>query len=42
VDNVKGDASGEQLTWWANNDRLLVEGEAKKPAQGTIRKKQAK
>jgi lipopolysaccharide export system protein LptA len=39
VDNVKGNANGEQLTWWANNDRLLVEGAANKPAQGTIRKK---
>jgi lipopolysaccharide export system protein LptA len=39
VDSVKGNASGRQLTWWANNDRLLVEGEANKPAQGTIRKK---
>ncbi|MGH9646803.1 MAG: LPS export ABC transporter periplasmic protein LptC [Bryobacteraceae bacterium] len=39
VDSVKGNAAGEQLTWWANNDRLLVEGEANKPAQGTIRKK---
>ena len=39
VDSVKGNATGQQLTWWANNDRLLVEGEANKPAQGTIRKK---
>jgi lipopolysaccharide export system protein LptA len=42
VDNVKGNANGQQLTWWANDDRLLIEGEANKPAQGTIRKKQAK
>ena len=40
VDNVKGNAGpAHQLTWWANNDRLLVEGEPNKPAQGTIRKK---
>jgi len=39
VDSVKGNATGQQLTWWANNDRLLVEGEANKPAEGTIRKK---
>jgi len=39
VDSVKGNATGQQLTWWANNDRLLVEGQANKPAQGTIRKK---
>jgi lipopolysaccharide export system protein LptA len=39
VDSVKGSTTGQQLTWWANNDRLLVEGEASKPALGTIRKK---
>jgi len=39
VDSQTGNANGEQLTWWANNDRLLVEGAANKPAQGTIRKK---
>ena len=39
VDSVRGNTTGQQLTWWANNDRLLVEGEANKPAQGTIRKK---
>jgi lipopolysaccharide export system protein LptA len=39
VDSLKGRTRGRQLTWWANNDRLLVEGEANKPAQGTIRKK---
>jgi lipopolysaccharide export system protein LptA len=42
VDNVRGNATGQQLTWWANNDRLLIEGEASKPAEGTLRKKQAK
>lgn len=39
VDSVKGNTSAQQLTWWANNDRLVGEGEASKPAQGTIRKK---
>jgi lipopolysaccharide export system protein LptA len=40
VDNVKGTAGpGRQITWWANNDRLLVEGETNKPAEGTLRKK---
>jgi len=39
VDSARGNATGQQLTWWANNDRLLIEGEANKPAQGTIRKK---
>lgn len=26
VDSVKGQTRGKQLTWWANNDRLLVNG----------------
>jgi len=39
VDNVKGNANGRQITWWANNDRLVVDGEPNKPAEGTIRKK---
>jgi lipopolysaccharide export system protein LptA len=39
VDSVKGNANGQQLTWWANNDRLLVDGGDSKPAQSTIRKK---
>jgi lipopolysaccharide export system protein LptA len=42
ADSAGDDAAGERLTWWANNDRLLVEGEAGKPAKSTIRKKQAK
>jgi lipopolysaccharide export system protein LptA len=39
VDSAKGNTSAQQLTWWANNDRLVGEGEASKPAEGTIRKK---
>ncbi|MBV8841617.1 MAG: hypothetical protein JO307_02295 [Bryobacterales bacterium] len=39
VDSVRGNTTGKQLTWWANNDRLLVDGEESKPAQSTIRKK---
>jgi len=39
VDSVKGTTTGQQLTWWANNDRLLVDGAPGKPAQSTIRKK---
>jgi lipopolysaccharide export system protein LptA len=39
VDNVRGNANGGQITWWANNDRLVVDGEPNKPAEGTIRKK---
>jgi lipopolysaccharide export system protein LptA len=39
VDSVKGRTTGRQLTWFANNDRLLVDGEEKKPAESTLRKK---
>ena len=39
VDSVTGNTTGQQLTWWANNDRLLVEGGASKPTESTIRKK---
>ena len=39
VDSIKGNTAGQQLTWWANNDRLLVDGGSSKPAESTIRKK---
>ena len=39
VDSKTGNTTGQQLTWWANNDRLLVEGGASTPTQSTIRKK---
>ncbi|MCU1339259.1 MAG: OstA family protein [Bryobacterales bacterium] len=39
VDSAKGNTTGQQLTWWANNDRLLVDGAPSKPAESTIRKK---
>jgi lipopolysaccharide export system protein LptA len=39
IDSVKGKTMGKQLTWWANNDRLLVDGEESKPAQSNIKKK---
>jgi lipopolysaccharide export system protein LptA len=40
VDSVRGTAGpAQQITWWANNDRLVVDGEPNKPAEGTIRKK---
>jgi lipopolysaccharide export system protein LptA len=39
VDSVKGNTAAQQLTWWANNDRLVGEGGDSKPAEGTIRKK---
>jgi len=39
IDSVKGKTTGKQLTWFANNDRLLVDGEEQKPAVSTLRKK---
>jgi lipopolysaccharide export system protein LptA len=39
VDSVKGKTTGKQLTWYANNDRLLVDGLESKPAESTLRKK---
>src|SRR5215469_17777769 len=39
VDNVRGKTVGKQLTWWANDDRLLVDGEPDKPARSNIKKK---
>jgi len=39
VDSVTGKFTGQQLTWWANNDRLLIDGGANKPAESNIRKK---
>jgi lipopolysaccharide export system protein LptA len=40
VDSVKGQTRGRQLTWWANDDRLLIDGvDQSSPARSTIRKK---
>jgi lipopolysaccharide export system protein LptA len=39
VDNVKGQTRGRQLTWWSNNDRLLVNGVENRPADTLLRKK---
>jgi lipopolysaccharide export system protein LptA len=39
VDSVKGQTQGEELTWFANDDRLLVNGVEKKPAQTLIIRK---
>jgi lipopolysaccharide export system protein LptA len=39
VDSIKGRTAGKQLTWYANNDRLLVDGLESKPAESTLRKK---
>ena len=39
VDSLKGQTRGKQLTWWANNDRLLVNGADSRPADSLIHKK---
>ncbi len=39
VDSVTGQTRGRQLTWWANNDRLLVNGVENRPADSLLRKK---
>ncbi len=40
VDSVKGQTRGKQLTWFANDDRLIVDGADKKnPAKSVIHKK---
>jgi lipopolysaccharide export system protein LptA len=39
VDSLKGQTRGKQLTWWANNDRLLVNGVENKPVDSLLRKK---
>ena len=41
VDSVKGQTRGKQLTWFANDDRLIVDGaDRANPAKSTIRKKE--
>jgi lipopolysaccharide export system protein LptA len=39
VDSLKGETRGRQLTWFANNDRLLVNGVESRPADSILRKK---
>ncbi|MEO8028356.1 MAG: LptA/OstA family protein, partial [Bryobacteraceae bacterium] len=39
VDSLKGTTKGKQLTWFSNDDRLLVNGVESAPAQSTIRRK---
>jgi lipopolysaccharide export system protein LptA len=39
VDSIKGQTRGKQLTWWSNNDRLLVNGVENRPADTLFRKK---
>jgi lipopolysaccharide export system protein LptA len=39
TDSVKGSTSGRKLTWFANNDRLLVEGGGDRPAVSRLHRK---
>ena len=39
IDTVRGQTKGRQLTWWSNNDRLLVDGVESRPADTLLRKK---
>ena len=39
VDSLRGTTKGKQLTWYSNNDRLLVDGAASLPAESNIRRK---
>ncbi len=39
LDSIKGRTTGQQLTWWANDDTFFASGVESEPAQSTIRKK---
>jgi lipopolysaccharide export system protein LptA len=39
LDSLKGQTRGKQLTWWANNDRLLVNGVENQRADSLLHKK---
>ncbi|MBZ5602969.1 MAG: LPS export ABC transporter periplasmic protein LptC [Acidobacteriia bacterium] len=39
IDSVKGQTRGQQLTWFSNDDRLVVDGASNDPVKSTIRKK---
>jgi lipopolysaccharide export system protein LptA len=40
IDSGKSEkATGQQLTWWANDDTFIVKGDESDPAKNTIRKK---
>jgi lipopolysaccharide export system protein LptA len=38
VDSIKGVTRGKQLTYFSNDDRLIVEGEAKKESSTRMKK----
>jgi lipopolysaccharide export system protein LptA len=39
IDSKEGKTQGDQLTWWANDDRLLVNGVPTSPVTSIVRKK---
>ena len=39
IDSNRGQTRGRKLTWWSNNDRLLVNGVENRPADSLLRKK---
>ena len=39
VDSKDGKVEGDELTWWANDDRLLVNGAPNNPVKSIVRKK---
>jgi lipopolysaccharide export system protein LptA len=39
VDSKEGKTEGNELTWWANDDRLLVNGVPSNPVKSIVRKK---
>ena len=39
VDTLRGTTKGKQLTWFSNNDRLLVDGAASLPTESNIRRR---
>ncbi len=39
LDSKTGKTQGDQLTWWANDDRLLINGAPAKPVTSIVRKK---
>jgi lipopolysaccharide export system protein LptA len=39
VDSLKGSTRGRKLTWFSNDDRLLVDGAEGQPAQSKLRRK---
>jgi hypothetical protein len=39
IDSLRGSSSGAELTWYANNDRLLVDGREGQPAVSRILRK---